>query len=325
MLGPPQGDGPVVVRASFVLHDINSINDEGETFEFSGVLTLKWQDKRQAFDPSIAGVNEKIYQGNFQFNEIAPSWFPQEYLVNESGLYEKCAVLLRVEPDGSSTLHQTVSAAAKAEFNMRRFPFDHHRLEASFELIGLDENEAILQVDSQSDHSTNHAIRVPQWSIKGISTTTGTRMETYTRGRAATSIFVVSVDVQRQPFFIMRLVVFPLMVIVLLSFSVFWMDRSSVGDRINVSFIGILTGVAYQIVMSDILPHISYFTLINAFLNLSFLTMCATVVVNLVVGSFDKKGRHEFGDLIDRRCRWIFPLAYVGLCILVFSTTLLLF
>jgi altronate hydrolase len=34
-----------------------------------------------------------------------------------------------------------------------------------------------------------------------------------------------------------------LMVIVLLTFSVFWMDRSSLGDRLSVSFIGILTSV----------------------------------------------------------------------------------
>jgi hypothetical protein len=47
--------------------------------------------------------------------------------------------------------------------------------------------------------------------------------------------------------------------------------------------------------------------------NVSFITMCSTVVVNLVVGAMDKRGKHEIGDRIDRRCRWIFPLAYFGL------------
>ena len=91
------------------------------------------------------------------------------------------------------------------------------------------------------------------------------------------------------------------------------MDRSSLGDRIGVSFIGILTGVAYQLVMNENLPRIAYVTLMHGFLNLSFLAMCATVVVNLVVGAHDKRGNHELGDRIDRRCRWVFPLAYVGL------------
>ena len=56
----------------------------------------------------------------------------------------------------------------------------------------------------------------------------------------------MSVDVQRESFYMRRLVSIPLMVIVLLSFSVFWMDRSSLGDRLSVSFIGLLTSVAYH-------------------------------------------------------------------------------
>jgi hypothetical protein len=123
----------------------------------------------------------------------------------------------------------------------------------------------------------------------------------------------VSVDVARDSFHIRRLVTLPLALIVLLSFSVFWMDRSTLGDRLSVSFIGILTGVTYQLVISDEMPRISYFTVIHGFLNLSFLTMCATVVINLVVGALDKKGEQALGDRIDRRCRWLFPLGYVGL------------
>src|SRR5688572_27819119 len=75
VLGPPPSDGPVVVKAGFELSELNEINDEEETFAFTGVLTLQWQDQRQAFDPA-GGVTEKIYQGAFQFDEISPAWFP---------------------------------------------------------------------------------------------------------------------------------------------------------------------------------------------------------------------------------------------------------
>ena len=74
-----------------------------------------------------------------------------------------------------------------------------------------------------------------------------------------------------------------------------------------------MTAVAYQIVVSDILPHISYFTLMNGFLNLSLFVMCSTVVINLVVGALDRQGKSALGDRVDRRCRWIFPLVYFGL------------
>ena len=65
VLGPPEDDGPVVVRASFEFHNIDEISEEKETFEFTDVLTLRWHDKRPAFDPAVVGVSEKIYQGDY--------------------------------------------------------------------------------------------------------------------------------------------------------------------------------------------------------------------------------------------------------------------
>ena len=38
-------------------------------------------------------MDEKLYQGDYQFNEVFTGWFPQVVLVNESGLYEKHGVL----------------------------------------------------------------------------------------------------------------------------------------------------------------------------------------------------------------------------------------
>ncbi len=325
LLAPPRDAGPVVVRVAFEIHDINEIDDVAEKFEFTGVLTLTWNDPRQAFEASSV-ADEKVFQGDYQFNELSTGWYPQVVLVNESGLYQKSGVVLRIQPDGTSTLIQTINAAAEIELDMRWFPFDDHRLEAVFEVLGFDRDEILLQADSASEGSVlGSAVRTPQWAITGSGTSIRERSASYAGRRRVSSAFVVSVDVERDSFYISRLVTFPLAVIVLLSFSVFWMDRSSLGDRISVSFIGILTGVAYQLVMGDVLPRISYFTLTHAFLNISFLTMSATVVVNLVVGGLDKRGSYELGDLIDHRCRWIFPLTYFGLILVIFGAATVLF
>ena len=313
LTGPPKKAGPVVVRASFHLLDINDIDDEAETFEFAGVLTLTWHDERQAFDPAEVGVDEKVYLGAYQFNEVFAGWFPQVVLVNESGLYEKHGVVLRVQPDGTLTLIETLDAAGEADLSLRRYPFDRQRLDAIFEVLGFDESEVVLQPATETRTPSDDLVRTPQWALEAIHTSTRDRQAPYAGRTGVASAFVVSMDVRRDAFFMVRLVIFPLMLIVMLSWSVFWMDRSSLGDRISVSFIGILTAVAYQIVVSEILPHISYVTLMNGFLNLSFVIMCATVVINLVVGALDRQGRVEAGDLVDRRCRWIFPLTYFGL------------
>ena len=139
------------------------------------------------------------------------------------------------------------------------------------------------------------------------------------------SEFVLTMDVERNSFFMIRLVVIPLALIVMLSWSVFWMERSSLGDRISVSFIGILTAVSYQILTAGIQPQIAYFTLFHGFLNLSLLIMCATVVVNLVVGALDRQGRTALGDRVDRRCRWIFPVIFFGLNLVMLVVAFLFF
>ena len=314
---PPEG-GPVVVRAGFDLRDINRVDDEAEIFEFDGVLVLEWRDERQAFDPEVEGVEEKLYQGAYQFNELSPSWYPQVVLVNESGLYEKHGVLLRVRPDGSLRLVETVNAAAKTDLELRRYPFDRQRLEAVFEVLGFDESEVVLRPMGEGGASTPAAaVRVPQWKLARVTTSSRSYRASHTGRLGVASTFVVSMDVERQSFFMVRLVMVPLLLIVVLSWSVFWMDQSSVGDRVSVSFIGILTVVSYQIVLSEILPRISYLTLMNGFLNMSFFVMCASVVVNLWVGLLDRRGKTAAGDRIDRRCRWIFPMVYVGLLLFI--------
>ena len=53
--------------------------------------------------------------------------------------------------------------------------------------------------------------------------------------------------------------------------------------------------------------------------------MCATVVINLVVGTLDRRGKSELGDRIDRRCRWGFPLAYFGLLLVMLAVAILFF
>jgi hypothetical protein len=325
LLSPPGDGSPVVVRAAFHLQDINEIDEEAETFEFTGILTLTWQDRRQAFDPKEAQTEEKIYQGDYQFNELSPAWYPQVILANESGLYEKHSVLLRVKPDGTSKLVETVNAVAEVNLDLRKCPFDSQRLEAVFEVLGFDTSEVVLEAEPNPPLTDSQRIRMPQWILTNLNFSIRKHTVPYAGSQGASSSFVLTIDVQRQSFFMVRLVVFPLLLIVMLSWSVFWMDRASLGDRISLSFIGILTAVAFQTVVSDILPQISYLTLIHGFINISFMFMCVTASINLFVGWFDKQGDLKRGDLIDNRCRRIVPLAYFGVLSVVVAITFVFF
>jgi hypothetical protein len=226
-----------------------------------------------------------------------------------------------VRSDGSLSLFETVNAVAKIDLDLRRYPIDQQRLEVVFHVLGFDSKEIVLRLEpdyNDGDLNIDESFQMPQWHLTRIKSSIGTRNTPLIGKGATTSTFTVSIDLQRSSFFILRLVILPLIIIVMLSWSVFWMDKSSLGDRISVSFIGILTAVTYQVVLSEILPRISYVTLINdGFLNVSFLIMCMTVIVNLRVGYLDRHGMAEAGDRLDHHCRWVFPVIYFGILLVI--------
>lgn len=316
LLSPPPSDGPVEVRVGFQLIDINAIDEQDETFQFSGVLTVQWKDERQAFDPAAEGVAEKFYQGNFQFNEISPAWYPEISLLNVAGMFEKGEPLCRVSPDGTCTLITPVNATAKSLLKLRHYPFDRHNLRIVFGIPGYASSEVAMKPLPLAALAAEE-IHLPQWELLGKRSATEEILSTTPGSDAPTSAFVVELDVKRQPLFVLRLVVGPLFLVVVLSWSVFWMDRASVGDRMSVSFVGLLTAVAYQIILGDILPHIAYLTPVNVFVNLSFMVMCASIVVNLVVGELNRGGQGDKADALDNRCKVLFPVVYLSLLAIV--------
>ena len=319
----PPTELPLKIRSSFHLLEVNDIDDQSETFKFSGVLTLTWRDSRQVFNPKSEGVDEKLFHGQFQFNELSPAWYPQIILVNAAEMGDPQGILLRIRPDGTSTLVQTITAEVRSQTKLRKYPFDQQLLEAQFAVFGFDDDKVVLEAPPEAATVESSILSLPEWDLTSISPSTRIVDAPYAGESGRSSAFVVGLKLERQSFFMMRLVVIPLVLIVILSFSVFWMDQSSLGDRMSVSFVGILTAVAYQTMVSDIMPQIAYKTWMNVFLSFSFLVMCLTVVVNLRVGALDKAGRIQDGQRVDKRSRWLFPAIYVVLLIIACLDTLL--
>ncbi|MEX2205510.1 MAG: hypothetical protein WEF50_04705 [Myxococcota bacterium] len=312
--GPPEGGAPTQVAVGVFVSDVNAVTEEDETFEFEGILTASWRDPRLAFDPARAGVSEKVYQGNYQFAEVFDGWWPQLFLSNESGQFEDQYVLVRVAPEGQVTWTQEFNAVAEMPMNLRRFPFDRQRFEAIFEVLGFGPERVVLVADPATTGATAKGVSIAQWILHGVDVSARNSSAPYQDGRAdPLSQLVVALDMAREPGHLLRMVVAPLVLLVLLTSTVFWMDRESLGDRMDISFIGILSVVAYQIVVNDHMPAIAYPTLMFGFLYSTYLLLTASVLMNLVVSKLDQSDRRALGDRVDRACRWLFPLSFLGL------------
>ena len=81
--------------------------------------------------------------------------------------------------------------------------------------------------------------------------------------------------------------------------------------ELDISFIGLLTIVAYQSLSVDTLPQISYFTLINGFVYVGYITMAAMVIMNIRIFLLQRRGEAGVAASLDRVSRWAFPMAFI--------------
>ena len=310
----PPGSRPVEVQARFFLSDINDINDQTETFEIKGLLALQWRDERYVFDPELEGVREKRYQGTFQFLEEYNGWWPQLVLSNGVGTIPLQSVALRISPDGTLLFIQEISAVVESPMDLRPYPFDKQRLKAIFEPLAFYATEVKLVTRGDMTDLPERSINVAGWELLGLSSEP--HIEQDDNSDAEFTQLIVNLDMQRKSGYTIWFIIVPLSMIVLLSTSVFWMDRESLGDRMNISFVGLLTIVAYQFLVESSLPKIAYFTMINGFVYVGYITMIASIVANIWVENLNRRGEASVADRFDQMSRWAFPVGFLLLNLL---------
>ena len=313
-ISPPERDGPIKIKIDVRLLEINNISDHEQLIDFTAEMKLTWTDERNAFDPNVTGVDEKTYTGDFQFDELSTSWYPQVILLNEKEFNEFGASIVKVKPDGSTTLLKEISTSARMPMDLRLYPFDSQKISIKFAIFGYEADKMVFETDtfltglSKLD-LTVPDLTVPEWALTNLRYFVGEMQAPLLGLDKTSSTFTVEIDLKRQSVFVTRTIIVPLILIVLLSFSVFWLDLKSIQDRLNVSFIGILTITAYQLVIGDLLPHVSYFTLVHGLLNISLIMVCLTVAVNIFMCHSEEKLSTAVN--LNYVAKWAFPMLYI--------------
>ncbi len=331
----PTSEGPLEVRMGFTLSNITDVNEKDETIDIDGAIFLKWKDERLAYEPGSVGypddhqledyslVARKVFQGDFAVKETFFGWRPHLIIQNGIGDRIKTAISLGIWPDGTVLYSETFHATVETPMDLRLFPFDRQELQIHVLTLVYGSNQLILVPDDNLSISWEHKIGIAQWKNEGFSYAGNTiEMESMSGEIRSKSEIVASIHINRMPQHFLLSIILPLVILVCLSWIVFWMDEEATSDRINVSFIGILSVVAYYFVIQDSIPSISYITLIDCFIIVTFFSLAATVIISIVVDKLNKSGREQMGDNIDRISRWAFPSLYFSMSLLI---TLLFF
>ena len=210
--------------------------------------------------------------------------------------------------DGTIEYKEKFSAELEAHYDLKEFPFDRQKLEIEIESFAWHDDELIFKMNEEKIGFSND-FEIAEWHIENVESKIESVKDL--QDRATFSEFLMEIEVVRKYDYYLWKIIIPLILLVIISWSVFWMIGDKLVDRMSISMTGILTIVAYQFIISDILPRVSYFTFMDTFLSISFLIMLLSVFENIIVNNLDLVEESAKAQKLDMLSRIAFPLLYL--------------
>jgi Neurotransmitter-gated ion-channel ligand binding domain/Neurotransmitter-gated ion-channel transmembrane region len=312
LLQPPPYQGqPINIAVGLHIINIASIDEVTEQFETDAYLFERWNDPRLAFTPNGPNDRERNY-------EIGQIWIPQLEMINASSLRTRGDTSIRVAPDGTVNYAERSKVALSSRFALRRFPFDRQALLIIIHPFLVDGPRLRF---SLIDHATWTASEfesyssLAQWKLQAVEPKVGTA-PTYGGLTVPEARFEISV-VRRSSFYVWK-VLLPLLLMVFLSWSVFWIEPNDLSNQIQVAVTTILTVIAFAFAISATMPRLPYLTYIDAFfLECYIFVFLAVVELMTVHVTHRNERRRDLGMRIRAYSKWVIPASFVVSNILI--------
>ena len=103
----------------------------------------------------------------------------------------------------------------------------------------------------------------------------------------------------------------PLLLIVFMSWSVFWINPQHFGAQLGVSTTSMLTLIAFRFTLRTILPPVAYLTSMDIFLTGSSILIFIALVETVATSVLAERGRNGLAMHIDRWSKILFPVMLI--------------
>ncbi len=306
---PPEKPTEVEIGLYLIeITDISAASTAFPTFSVDMFMDLKWKDPRVEFIPPEEGAEYDVYVEHAAEEMLDEIWWPDIEIENEKGKRTTEALELIVYADGTIEYEERFNVTVEANFDFVDFPFDEQDLELDIESFEWSEQDVVFVPNS---HKIGYDENMPllEWQITGVSNEI--RSEKEIRADDPFSEFIFNIHVKRLPGFYLWKILLPFIIIVNLSWSVFWMTGEGSSGRMGRTYVALLTVVAFHRVLAGYLPRIPAITFTDAMVLISYTSIIATVVENLIVHTLLQKSRSEEAARVDKIAQWAIPLAFI--------------
>lgn len=297
--------GPTKVSVGMWLLDIDSIDSSAQNFVANFFVMLSWNDQRLAHSS----------RRNMTY-DVTRIWTPRVQVANEIGLVRRTMPeVVDVAPDGTVVYRQRYVGPFSQPLNLNKFPFDTQTFRLHLITPGSSSAE-IKFVRNQNwiDEGIPMAagiaknISLPDWKIESYRTD---RLPYVVAKGADVAGFAFDFVAKRDSGYYVWKVILPLLLIVLMSWSVFWIDPSSAGTQIAVATTSMLTLIAYRFAIDTQVPKVSYMTKMDQFIVVGTVLVFLTLMQVVLTSRLAQTGREVLAKRIDRVSRWAFPCVFV--------------
>lgn len=304
---PGAGGGPTKVGITAWFADISKIDSAAQNFSASLLFLMRWND------PSLvhSGPEVKTYA-------LDQVWHPRWIIANGGGdLRNTLPETVDVTPDGDVFYRQRLIGTFNQPLNLRRFPFDSEVFTVNLVVLGATPRDVELTQDSLSISKglmgaigRSEKITMQDWKVTSLDAhaspyrlVPGTEISGYDMAFAAS----------RLPQHYLLKVILPLVLIVFMSWTVFWIDPTLGSSQISVAVTSMLTLIAYRFAIGADVPKLPYLTLLDEFILLGTVLVFLSLIEVMITTRLALNDRVKTARAIDRHARWVFPLSFAVL------------
>jgi Neurotransmitter-gated ion-channel ligand binding domain/Neurotransmitter-gated ion-channel transmembrane region len=309
---PETEAGPTKVTYAVWIGDLTQIDSVAQTFSANVMLFLRWRDPQLAH----AGPGTKRYA-------LDDIWHPRLLVANQAGEIERSLPeVADVAPDGTALYRQRLIGSFAQSLNLRAFPFDRDTFRVQILVLGYRQEEIQLAPDPMAlaaglreGIGVAEKLTIQDWRVLA----TGTRVQPY---RAVLGVeiagYVFEFTAARNAHHFIIKVIIPLILIVMMSWAVFWIEPNDAATQVGVASTAMLTLIAYRFAVDSEVPKLPYLTRLDAFILMSTVLVFLSLIEVLITTKFHSRDRGGLSRTIDRRCRWIFPLGFALATVVIF-------
>jgi hypothetical protein len=300
--GPEPVSTEVRVRAFLV--DVDDISSVQQNFTANLFLEFRWPDPERLGGGSSGGTKNP-----------SKSTHPRFKLVNSQRVWDAFDGEVEQLRKGELVLHQRLWGQFSQPLDLVDFPFDEHTFEIQIASVIHVEGLRLIPDPGQPSGMAER-LSVADWEISDFRVETR-NYEPIPGGEQLPGL-LISFDGRRRVSHYVVKVIVPLILIVAMSWVVFWIDPKESGSQIGVAVTTMLTLIAYRFAVGSEVPNIHYLTRMDRFLLGSTVLVFASLVEVVVTSSLASRDRVERARSVDRWARWLFPLGFVGLTLNAF-------